>query len=270
MLASFLFAWNQPLGLLTTGFRSSRSAREQATFPVLCCAALLLGVIVSGCASFPQDELPKYGYEQIEAFEMLPAVDYELTFSAMGNPNAAGLAFFAERVQLVFGASGAFTGFQPGIGGESHHLRLSLDNHGNAGLAAFSGFISGLTFTILPGYAKDEYKLVAEVSRGDQMLKRYEYHDSMSTWIQILLVFAMPFNSPADVSKEVIDNMIRNLIVDLGRDGILEQDATHADGQIGGEDTTLEELTELKILLDEGLITKEQYDKMREQILNEL
>jgi hypothetical protein len=220
-----------------------------------------------------------HGPDSIDRSEKWPAIDYELSFSVMGRLNATGLPRFQERVQSVFAESGAFTRYQPGIGGSSHHLKLSLDNHGNLGLAAASGFISGLTLLIIPGYARDEYTLVAEVSHGSEVLNRYEYHDSMATWTQILLIFAMPFKFPSTVADQVIDNMIWNLLADLEKDEILKQPEIEAatrqgvddaEGARGADATTAERLDEAKALRDKGLITEAEYQEMRAEILGGL
>jgi hypothetical protein len=183
--------------------------------------ALVLSISLAGCAAFPEDELPKHGPASINVTAERPSIDYDLSFSTMGTENAAGLSLFEKRVVAVFNSSHAFASARPGIGGEPYHLKLSLDNSGNLGLAAVSGFICGLSLLVIPGYAKDEYTLVAEVQSGPTLVKRYQYHDSMVTWTQILLIFVMPMNFPPSVVPDVIDNMLWNLVVDMQRDGVL-------------------------------------------------
>jgi hypothetical protein len=139
-----------------------------------------------------------------------------------GRENAAAVKTFQEEVDKVFGTSNTFSKFGAGIGAERYHISLVLRNEGNFGLAFLSGFISGFTFTVLPGYARDEYVLVADVKKGDQVLKQYQYKDYVGTWIQLFLVFLAPTHWPPNVTRDVVDNMLLNFLHDLEADRILE------------------------------------------------
>ena len=183
-----------------------------------------LCLLATGCASFAQNELPIRDLSSLDPEAETPAIVYTLRFSSMGQENAVGLSIFEERVSSVFSESQAFSSFGPGIGGETYSLELSLDNSGDAGLAMASGFISGLTFFVLPGYAKDEYTLVAEVRRDLKLVQRYQYHDSMATWIGIVFIPWMTSRFPVTVANSVIDNMLWNLLADMQRDAIFAKE----------------------------------------------
>jgi len=172
--------------------------------------------------AFRGKKLPKYTYEQIAHPSRKPSVDYDAKFLSLGKENAAAVKVFQEEIEKIFSESEVFSKFSAGIGSEEYHLTLVLRNEGNLGLAFLSGFISGLTFTIIPGYAKDEYILTVDVKRGDQVLKRYQYKHYMDTWIQLFLIFLTPTHSPEKVSREVMDDLLLNFLYDLGKDKILE------------------------------------------------
>jgi len=88
-------------------------------------------------------------------------------------------------------------------------------------VAIASGFLSGSTLMILPGYATDTFVLSVDVKKENQVLKHYEYHDSMNTWIELFLIFWMSVHSPVQVRAEIIDNMLLNFLHDLQRDKIV-------------------------------------------------
>lgn len=183
---------------------------------ILGCLALF------GCASFPGNELPKYTYEQLAVPAEKVAIDYDARFLTMGHENAAAVRIFQEEIDKVFRNSQLFASHAPGVGTAPYHLSLTLENKGDTGGAAITGFLSGLTLTILPGFAKDEYVLTADIKQGDTLLKQYRYQDHMNTWIQLFMIFAMPTHLPKDKAVEVIDNMLLNLLADLQKDGLLK------------------------------------------------
>lgn len=178
-------------------------------------------LILVGCASFPGKQLPIHTYDELAPVEPRPSIDYDAKFLALGMENAAGVRVFQEEIEKVFGNSHVFSKFGSGIGAEKYHLSLMLRNEGNIGLAMLSGFISGLTFLVIPAYAEDEYVLLVDVKSGDQAIKHYEYRDSMYSWIELFLIVLTPTHWPPTVAKEVIDNMLLNVLHDLQKDKIL-------------------------------------------------
>ncbi len=189
---------------------------QYLTIGILSCLTL------AGCASFPGKQLPIYTYEQIVPRDPKPSIDYDAKFISLGRENAAAVRIFQEEIEKVFSKSNVFSKFSAGIGSEKYHLSLVLRNEGNVGAAAISGFISGFTFTVIPAYARDEYILIIDVKRGDQLLKQYQYKDHMNSWIQLFLIFLTPTHWPPDVARSVIDNMLLNFLHDVENNKILE------------------------------------------------
>ena len=83
-------------------------------------------------------------------------------------------------------------------------------------------------------YARDEYVLTAQIERGAQLVKRYEYHESVVTLGQFFLVFFMAGRDPEAVGTSVIDNMLWNLVVDMQRDGVFLNPAQTSNPMPGG------------------------------------
>lgn len=183
---------------------------------------LLICFIAAGCASFPGGELPKRNYSDINPPSSKPSVDYDASFFALGSRNTAGDKMLRREIEKVFLKSDYFEKVSSGEGDQKYHITIELKNEGNAGLAFASGFISGFTMFVVPGYAKDEYVLTADVKKGDDVVKSYRYKDHMKTWTQLFLVFLAPMHWPPTTATEIIDGMLLNLIYDIEKDGLLE------------------------------------------------
>jgi hypothetical protein len=183
---------------------------------VFCCLSVV------GCASFPGKQLPIYTYEQIAPQDPKPSIDYDAKFISLGRENAAAVRILQEEIEKVFNRSNLFSTISAGIGSEKYHLSIVLKDEGNVALAFLSGFISGLTFAVLPAYGRDEYVLSVDVKKGDQLLKQYQYKDHMNSWIQLFLIVLTPTHWPPDVAKNIIDNMLLNFLHDVENDKILE------------------------------------------------
>lgn len=173
------------------------------------------------CASFPGKDLSRYTYDQIKTGERKPSIDYEVKFYSMGQENAGAVGSFQVEIEKVFEESEVFQRFSAGIGSERYHLKLVLENEGNVGVAVTTGILCGLTLTLLPAYARDEFILTVDVYEGEKLLKQYQYEHYVNSWIQLFLIFISPFYWPGTVIKEAIDDMLLNFLYDLENDEVL-------------------------------------------------
>jgi hypothetical protein len=90
------------------------------------------------------------------------------------------------------------------------HLEITINNTGNMGVALATGVLSGLTLTVLPGYARDKYELTAALVRNGVVVANYRFEARVSTWIELFLVFGMPFSdSPSSATEATILNCRR-------------------------------------------------------------
>jgi hypothetical protein len=104
--------------------------------------------------------------------------------------------------------------------GWDYRLAIDMTNEGNILLATCLGTISGLTLTILPAYARDNYILTATVyDMKDVPIRKYQYKDHVSSWIQLFLLPVAPFTKGVD--DEVRANMLKTLFTDIARDQVL-------------------------------------------------
>jgi len=188
------------------------------------CVAVVVPVVLAagGCASFPGKQLPQRSYSEVASLGKGPAVDYDARFLTQGIENAMAVRIFQEQIEQTFARAEAFETFSAAVGKAPCHLSLTLENRGNMPMAFISGFISGLTFAVLPAYARDNYTLDVDVKRDGKVLKHYHYKDHMTTWIQFFLVVLTPSKHPNKVVRGVFDNMLLNFLYDLHQDKVLK------------------------------------------------
>jgi hypothetical protein len=168
----------------------------------------------------PGNELPKVGYDQIPSLSTKPSIDYD--FNSVPNDFKQG---FDKRIKYVFQKSGMFSQVKESIGTADFHFNLTLDVNedcvgGKAGAA-----VCGLTTCIIPLSITETYVLTAKIKKDGQILKSYHYRDHYKTAVWTLIgMLGMPFTYfPAQT--ELRDNMLRNLLRDIQKDGILQTSA---------------------------------------------
>ena len=185
---------------------------------------LLMGgsiILQSGCASFPGNKIPEADTLHCIKENQFVPVDYSVDFQLFGGESSFGLSELEKLSQEIFTEAKVFEKIQLGTGLEKAHLDVTLNNHGNIPLACISGFICGFTFLIIPGYAEDEYTLTVDVLVEGELVKQYQYHDTMSTWIGWVFIPFMGGHMPQDISRDVIGNMLRTFVHDLKKDNLL-------------------------------------------------
>ena len=184
--------------------------------------AIPLVALSAGCVSFRGgDDLPR---APIARTASAPPLSYELTWTTFGTPNPGGAKDALPPLEEELRESGAFADVKAGSG-TPYHLDVKVNNSGNLGVALLLGTLSGLTLTILPGYARDDYEMVAVLTKNGSEVKRYRYEESVSTWTEFFLVFGMPFNHRGDKVPDTIRNMTRHLVKDMVQDGVLSDKA---------------------------------------------
>ena len=107
--------------------------------------------------------------------------------------------------------------------GKPIHYALALDFRNdlkatNLVGAFLSGFISGFTLTIIPGYGRDDFILTAEFKKDNQAIKKYVYKDHMNTWIHLTMLFMMTNHSPRTTINEIYQRMLMNFLYDFSHD----------------------------------------------------
>jgi len=127
---------------------------------------------------------------------------------------------YDKEFESALNGSGRFSSVSKGKGG-SVHVDVDMLNYGNGGAAMVSGFICGFSLFTVPGFGTDNYKLVATARSSAGKSRQYVLDDGVTTVFWLPLIFVAPFKSPMTVVPEVHENMYRNLIQHMERDGVI-------------------------------------------------
>jgi hypothetical protein len=183
-----------------------------------------ISLLATSCASFPGNRLPQVADTPVSNVKKV-----SLTYTLKSGSNITGSRVESpEKVRSAteqplahaLNKSGRFTSVGQGKGGDVH-VDVDMLNHGNAAAAGISGFITGFSFFTIPGFAIDHYKLTATARTSSGKSRQYILDDSMTTAFWLPLIVATPFTFPTTVGPKVHENMYRNLIVNMEKDGIL-------------------------------------------------
>jgi hypothetical protein len=146
-------------------------------------------------------------------------VGAELTWRALGQPVDAGQpnslpGKFKQKLVTAFEETGVFVFNPDKVGNEHYTLTLTVDNNGKMGLAILTAVFCGLTLTVLPAFAIDEFKIVAELrDRSGTVIGKRRLDHKMTTVIEFFMLFGMPFASPFHASSKMLTVLSRDLAV---------------------------------------------------------
>ena len=187
------------------------------------CALLIAG---SGCASFRQDTLASELGSLPEMTANRPTVSLEVSGQidlGRGTQDVppAKLAAWTTKVTDMIIATNVFSKVRPATEKSNVMMHVHVLNHGNprAGLA----FLSGLTFMVIPAKATDHVRLTSTFrSSSGEELGTVVKEAKMDSWIQILLIFAMPFAWPGSVLDQVWEDLVNATLIDAHQQGLLD------------------------------------------------
>ncbi|RKS24951.1 MULTISPECIES: hypothetical protein [Pseudomonas] len=181
--------------------------------------ALVLGL--SGCASFTKDEVAPVNLPSMSSYSNKPNVYVDFDFyqgapksaSAVEMPQARDM--LKPELQKVLSDSGLFGRVtldefqkQPG----DYNLRLKVYNHPPGGGQLVMAFISGLTMTVIPSMATDQYTMSLEaLDQQGLAISNASNHDSINTWIGIWFVPLMG-NTPKAAISDTFSRQVNALL----------------------------------------------------------
>ena len=89
-------------------------------------------------------------------------------------------------------------------------MNVRDDGEPNLGLA----FLSGLTLTILPAFAKDSFTITCELrNQANNKIGERKIKQEVITIIQFLMLFGTPFASPNQVIKQMWQQVLQDVTV---------------------------------------------------------
>ncbi|EKG34914.1 hypothetical protein Pav013_4344 [Pseudomonas syringae pv. avellanae str. ISPaVe013] len=179
---------------------------------------------LSGCASFTKDEVAPVTMPSMDSYTNKPNVFVAFDFY-QGTPGTTGAVEVPQardalkpQLQKALTNSGLFGRVtldefkkQPG----DYSLHLKVYNHPPSGGQMVMAFVSGLTLTIIPSMATDQYSmsLDAQDSQG-KVLRTVGNHDAINTWIGIWFV-PMMGNTPQKAVTDTFTRQVNSLLKQL-------------------------------------------------------
>ncbi|WP_421681926.1 hypothetical protein [Stutzerimonas urumqiensis] len=204
------------------------------TLKMIGLAALLA---LTGCASFPGDQVPETTLPSMASYQQRPSVYVDFMFyrGQAGDANAVEIPQARDQLKPQLEAalrdSGLFSRytldpFQKQKG--DYTLKLAVYNSGNAGAATVSGMISGFTMMVIPATAKDEYTMTLQVLGEDgNAMPIGQNNESVRTWMGLVFI-PMMGNTPAEAINDSFRRQLNALLKAL-----VERDVLHyAQGEL--------------------------------------
>ncbi len=113
-------------------------------------------------------------------------------------------------------------------GREGQDYALAVDVTDDASPNIALAVLSGLTLTMLPAVASDDFTITASLQSPDgKDLGRRRIRQKMTTLIQFFTIFGMPFAAPSSVEKELWIGVFRDVAL-WTRDAIAQKAAAPA------------------------------------------
>jgi hypothetical protein len=139
------------------------------------------------------------------------------------NTNAKLLQLLEGQSQKAYMESGLFSTITVSKEPADLHADVEYIEEGSQALASLSGFISGFTFGMIPGYVKAN--IVSVTTFKDQTGKELgtiRKSEAYSFWIQLFLVAVMPFREePQAVARSIYYDLNRLTLDQARTNGIL-------------------------------------------------
>jgi hypothetical protein len=177
---------------------------------------------LAGCAMFRDG-----GPSPVEHWPLAPAaapvtasvtVTGESFVNGSPSDSAAMIPKWRESILAECRGSGLFSSVADG-GDADRRIEVHVVDRGEASMPL--AFICGLTFLIVPCEATGQIAFETVVrDRSGATLGSYKKSESYSMWIEILLVFVMPFNYPGTEFNALFQDLTRATLADARAAGV--------------------------------------------------
>jgi hypothetical protein len=136
-------------------------------------------------------------------------------------PRPETIEIAREQALRAYTESGLFSSVA--VTDEPTDLRadISVIEDGNDGIGVF-GFLSALTFTMIPAYVSEDVIVRTSVSdRTKKVVGTVDKREQQGYWMQFFLLFTMPFTDSArDVSQSLFYDVHRSTIEQAHGQGV--------------------------------------------------
>ena len=167
----------------------------KAVFAALLAAALLS---LTGCLSYSHHDLAQVEQWPLTATEQQTQsaylkVDSQYLFNDQTRAGGFNQANLETLIVKQYQDSKRFSNVTTAKQNADLYISVRVSNHERGSLA--SAFITGFTLFVIPGKFSNELTMETTFKDGDgKVLGRIEKRETITTWMQLLLIVAVPFN----------------------------------------------------------------------------
>ena len=185
--------------------------------PICCMLVLLLGLQLSGCVTYSNNQLadPRPWPLEQPAEKKSAYLKLQTEYLFNGNPGKGGFNVPHLEKLLIreYKDSQAFDQVTTNRQAADVYVKVTVRNHEKGSLPL--AFLSGFSLTVIPGTYDNELTmetrfLDAEGNDLGQIVKR----ETTTTWVQLLLIFALPFSESTDPT---LSRLVRSTLEEAAR-----------------------------------------------------
>ncbi|MBX8487401.1 hypothetical protein K5D47_13940 [Pseudomonas cichorii] len=199
-----------------------RKNKDISVNKFLALLAIVFSLSLQGCMTYSHHELTPAGQWPLAAAKQeKPAVylkvlaEYAHNDNAMNtNTNIAGL----EKLLLQeFKDSQRFSGVTTEQQSSDVYVTATLRNHEEGNLAG--AFLTGFTLFLIPNTFDNTLSLELTFRDKDgKKLGQVRKQEKLTTWVQLLLIFAVPFNESTDM---LVKQLARSALEEAAAKGLI-------------------------------------------------
>lgn len=183
---------------------------------------LVFLALITGCASFSSKSLPIRSYAEFTSpvnNKKINSMEYDI-FIQINDKHISDFSVYKGITEEVFSKSAVFDKISMGKENAGYHLYLNPKAYYSPMGFAMACGISVGTLGIMPTTLSINYILDVTLSNNGKILKTYSYSEKSRTWFHLSMLF-VPKQKPQIVDKQIIENMLLNLLLDLKKDGYI-------------------------------------------------
>lgn len=195
-------------------------------------SALLVALLalsqVMGCAGFKAKNLPEIEPEKLKASVVSKTrvySEWKIQSPHLSSLSSENLAKAEGNLKQKFDSALAIADCCVVVQSEVEaDVVVKAVSHDENSRAAFvAAFITGFSFYTIPSWSTAHVHLTATASKPDKEAKPVDYdlRDSMTMVQWLPMIFAFPFANPFSEGKEMEENVYKNLILVMQKDGVL-------------------------------------------------
>lgn len=204
------------------------------SFEKRCGLLILLMVWVSGCAAFRGGNLPEVPVWPLNSSVTKKSVNLIVNAKAWINEKgipadkveSTVLGTWRTQCLKAYEESGLFSDVRPSLDQEAD-LTIDIDiekrTEFSEALAFLLGFTFALSSTVIPQREKNDFLITSVIKERDgHVTGSYKKSESVSTWIWLFWIFAMPFrDGPDTVMTQTLYDLNRATISEAHDKGVI-------------------------------------------------